>query len=210
MSTIIKALTAVGSIGAVGCAGVATTYFLSGDSIKEHIEKTKKSPNKVFITSDSLEKELQNIKTKYTENTKKTKPENVNADELVKWCTDNVNAKFSNDKDPTYLAILSWCFVNPNSISQELEFNKKELWSDGDSDKEWKIAWDAYNAKDKANIVKIDDSTLSTLDVADNIQGGLALKKWCTDKKREQKKLYEENFELVYEFFEAFCTKDKQ
>ncbi|OAL10128.1 hypothetical protein A6V39_04415 [Candidatus Mycoplasma haematobovis] len=210
--TLAKALAGICGVGALGGAGATANYFFSGKSIRAYIEKTKTSKNKVFLTSTGLD--LADIKKKYTENKKKVKPKDsaskeITAEQLEQWCKDNADSKFSSVEDQLYKDILSWCFVNPKTIAQELESKERELIA-GESGNEdaWKRAWDTYNSS-KESKGSINDSTATDLNGTARDKGGPALQKWCAARNKETKKLYEEDIEAIYGLFETWCTKAK-
>lgn len=214
------ALISIGVGGTAGLAGtaVAVNYFYGGETIKEQIERTLISKNKILLVEDRAD--LSDIKEKYEESTdkKRIKPldssgKPIDKEKLVKWCAEKVDTKFSNDKDSVYLAILSWCFVNSKTIKEELASRNRELYTwGGETDAKWQEAWTYYqNNKESINLL-IEDEDLGKLNDAQTQKeaGGKALQKWCNSMNESKKKLYEDGEEANYELFDQWCSKVKE
>lgn len=205
------------SLGACGAtalagAGVVASHYYGGNSIESYIEKTKKSKNKIFLVNDR--EYLEAIKTKYQESqdTKKPKDEKgivVTKDNLVQWCSEKANVKFSNDTDPTYLSILTWCFVNSSNIQEEMFSEGREIYPQKEeTDPEWKEAWENYKTKKEQFKLIITGAGLDNLNGSDPVEGGKALHKWCKERHEDKnKKLYEDGMEEIYARFKEWCTR---
>ncbi|OAL10136.1 hypothetical protein A6V39_04455 [Candidatus Mycoplasma haematobovis] len=203
----------LGGATALAGTGITLNHFYGGESIREHIERTKKSKNKLFFTKDS--KNFEDIKNKYHSSTdsKRPKPKDksgkiVTKDNLEQWCADNSGTKFNSDKDELYQSILSWCYINSNSFEEEMVVDEKQIYSSqGNTGTDWQTAWETYKNNKVATGMTITGDNLTNLNGENKTEGGKALEAWCSTNKA--KKLYEDNAEATYELFKKWCTKPK-
>ncbi|OAL10132.1 hypothetical protein A6V39_04435 [Candidatus Mycoplasma haematobovis] len=203
----------LGGTTALAGTGVAINHFYGGESIRAYIDRTKTSKNKVFLVAGRSD--LNEIKIKYHESkdSNRVKPKDdkgssVDKEKLVQWCADNANTKFSSVEDETYKAILSWCFLNSKTISEEMASESRQIYSNqGAAEEEWKIAWNNYNTKKNILKLSITGDDLTDLNGTNDVAGGKALHKWCDEKNKDKKKLYEDGVEATYALFRQWCTK---
>ncbi|OAL10129.1 hypothetical protein A6V39_04420 [Candidatus Mycoplasma haematobovis] len=199
----------VGGAGSIAGTGLAINHVYGGTSIKEYIETNKESKNKIFLTSKTPA--LSEIQGKY-KTSKRTKPQKNGKDvpetELGQWCEDAVKGKFSDENSDIYKQIISWCYINTNSLKDELTKNGKVILSgEAEGHNDWKVAWGKYNSRTDKESFKINEASYEALNQSDEVAGGKALHKWCNAKKDETKKLYEDGMEDVFALFVKWCAK---
>ncbi|OAL10133.1 hypothetical protein A6V39_04440 [Candidatus Mycoplasma haematobovis] len=210
MRTLGLTTLGIGGLGTIAGTGAILNHYYGGDSIKQHIEKTTKTPHKIFLTSNTPN--LSDIKAKYKAS-KRTKPQAngkaVEDTEIAKWCENAVNQKFWDEKSSNLAAILSWCYINTNDFGTDLGRVKKTLLSSNGADhQDWKTAWGKYKIGRDEEGLKIEESSYDDLNKDDETKGGQALHKWCNAKKTANQKLYEDGVEKDFSLFVKWCSKD--
>lgn len=198
----VKIALILGGTGISSLAFSTFLYFNSGESIVEYIIRRDTTKKKKFISlvSDAHG----SLKKKYSLSTQhKPIKDNKVVEEyqIIKWCQDSLNAKFSSEEEPTYLSIDTWCFVNTSTLLEEAQRGgKKQIKGNNGNSQEWQEAWEKYNEGKVNEEFLIKDDSVNGLDKE---KGGPALFNWC--KAQENHKMYEEGFEGIYKKYDKWC-----
>lgn len=194
-----------GGIGLASATGGAIAYLNSGETIVEYITKKDTTKKKQFITLVAdAHTALKNKYSSGNQNKPKKGNKEVGKEEIINWCKEMENTKFSKETDKDYSLINTWCFVNTSTLLEEAKRNNKTDINGASGDtEEWKKAWDSYNTNKGTSNLTISESAPDGLNNGDRNKGGPALYNWC--KAQESHKMYEENFESIYKKYEKWC-----
>lgn len=187
---------------ATATAGGVVAYLNSGESIKDHIA-SKFGANFKFISLVSdAEEGIKDRYLKSNENKPKKNDVAITKDQIVGWCKEVEDVKFSGETEPTYLSVKGWCFVNTSTMKdQSIQKRKTAIEGKNGTEETWKTAWEKYN-KEKANLAINDDSE-GLGKATDKEKGGPALFNWCS--KQNNRKMYELGAEDNYKRYEKWC-----